>query len=595
MDQDLQNWADLLESLSAGRWRSVPLRVRDLLPSPTRPTAAVGCGTSGSSPRLPPIDAAWRLADSFAQSIDRSLGRFCTPRPVARELATRTLGPEPPDAVFDPACGGGALILGALEAAQSAGRDVKVHAADLDPQAVAICQAAVWLAVGMPDQPPGEFSQRDFLAHGSPEGVPPTASILVNPPWGTAPVEGAIEAWNRRTGRLGDALAGELNVYTAFLAQLALRSPSRVGLITPIHWFHRHSLSRLRELLARSGRLEQALVLRKRVFKRAPDMIPALTVWSASHPERSIRVDRAGLGAQLPLPFPIPVESRAQVSLEEWLEMPDRVFPLLRSRSLAAAGRRFATALPKLGDPSQPRGQRLFHCGDGIYKTRIKDESKDCAPGWPLLTRAAQTGRYRLGSAKLWIRPTFVDRLSPRDKDRFTRPLLLVHALKKANAPWRLATAIHCGEAPLAVTNNFLVLSPQHFEGDLHYPLTLLNSRLYSRIYTEHFPGVNIEAHTLGAMPLPWPVGPDSGTGAPRAEAHTEAFRRWGAVAIHDDGSVAGDVYRWLCRAGRALVASNPTARRPGHSANSLAEDSLDQRVEAVVCGMWGVAKGSVT
>lgn len=165
--------------------------------------------------------------------------------------------------------------------------------------------------------------------------------------------------------------------------------------------------------------------------------------------------------------------------------------------------------------------------------------------------------------------------MSASDRRRFGQPTLLLHALKKANAPWRLAAALTAEHAPLAVTNNFLVATPVRYDGDLYYPLALLNSRLYNRIYTEHFPGVNIESYSVGSMPLPWPPRPVS-VPTDRPQGTLASYWEWALHAVDSNGTIREDVYRWICDTGAQLNDGCEKAT------------AVDHQMEAVLAGAFG-------
>lgn len=567
-----QEWANLLEWLSEGRWRRSGLQAAELLPTPSELPRS-------ERPPDDPLLRAWLMANAFADTTHRAIGRFCTPREVALQLAEDTLG-KPSNHVVDPACGAGALLLAAAEISRSRGSQIdldRVVGADVDPVAAALAQAVVWLAAGAPARPVGRFLVRDFLLSGCRDLLEGRECVvLANPPWGVKPSAVAVDAWIQRVGpECARLVRGERNIYVMFLVELLLRETCAAGFVTPIHWLHLRSLVELRRALAQTGRLSRVFVLRKQVFSAAPDMIPALTAWTRDSTNRPTWVRRTGFAGGGALGSPLPAESEVSISVDEWRESPFCILPMLRSSVLSEAGRCFARFPVRFGDTARPRRERLFHFGDGIYKSRLKNLTSAARAGWPVLTQAAKTGRYRLDPASLWLNAPGMDVLSDADRRRFSRPMLLLHALKKANAPWRLGTALVSSEVPLAVTNNFLVATPVQYDGDLHYPLALLNSRLFNRVYTEHFPGVNIEAYTVGSLPLPWPVRPGASTyqGAP---ATARQCVEWARGAIDAAGTIREDVYQWLCDQGSQLVRSGGLSSHGDHC------------IEAVLVGAFG-------
>lgn len=614
----------LLDLLSGNTWRARQLRAAAWLPDSNTRAQAEAARLVREQGAGCDLDRAWILAEALGRTSNRRLGRYCTPRAVALQLAGDVSTHGPAGALVDPACGPGALILARAEIERRRFGDFdfrRVVALDVDARSVDAAEAVMWLAAGQPNRPAGHFLVRDFLLNGF-EGLPstipnpastrpdgekrPTQTVgagesdrspllLANPPWGVKPSKRGLAAWRRRVGpRVAGLLQGEVNIYTLFLLEALLTRRWECGFVTPIHWLYRRSLARLRRRLAATQRLRSAFVLRKRVFRSAPDMIPALTVWSAQPAaQRPIQLQRTGMRARLPLPHPLPSPIATELLTSEWDALPHAVLPVLRTAPMRSFAGRFLALRPRLSDPSAARPERLFHVGDGAYKSRVMPHVDDAVdkgandPRMPILTRAACVGRYRLTRPGHRLSAAGVARLTDGERRRFERPKLLLHALKKASARWRLAAAVDGGEGgPLAATNNLLLVVSESYPGDLAYPLALLNSRLYNRLYTEHFPGVNIEAFTVGVLPCPWPPRPSpnhpppapvTGLAGGNAEATIDAFYDWSRTLSQGRGRLTEPVYTWLRSAARWLQASEER------------EATLDRRVEAVVAGLVGL------
>lgn len=426
-----------------------------------------------------------------------------------------------PEAVADPACGAGALLLAVVERARARGLRVPTLIGfDRDPAAVRACRATLAAAAsgsGVPAET--RVEARDVLREGL--DLPAKCALLANPPWGVRVDAATAAAWRSRAPaeELGEA-QGELSAYVLFVAE-CLRVAGAAVFLTPIHWLHRRSQAALRTRLAAARRLRSLHVLRKGVFASAPDMIPVVTAWSAGASESPVAVAHSGWAAALPLPYPLPVEAATSWDPSSWSRLPFAVVPVLRPSARAADGDRLMTAPQALSDATGERLPRWLHFGDGVYKSRIIGAltSEGVAqPGdLPFVTRAAALRRYRLdlgaGHAGEVLPRLAAARVrglvSATDQRRFAGPKLVLHAMKKANAPWRLCAALHeprAADEALAFSNNFVVATRESYPGDLRYPLALLNSRIYNALYTDHFPGVNIEAYTLGALPFPWPA-----------------------------------------------------------------------------------------
>jgi SAM-dependent methyltransferase len=496
-----------------------------------------------------------------------------TPRSVALEVGAMAAALGDHTRLLDPACGHGALLLGALEAGVA--EPSQIVGFDIDPMVVAQCEVVVWLAAGQPDRPVGRFEVRDALGAGFAQSVDAQTILVANPPWGVKPSAEALASWRSRVGPdIAGLLKGEVNIYTLFLLESLLVATGDAVFLTPIHWLHGHSLARLRAALSETGQLRELFVLRKRVFPGAPDMIPVISAWGAPESDPGVRVRRTGFNVPIPLSFPLPVEATRIAEAEEWSEMPLVVYPLLRSEDSAQFARRFIALTPRMSDPGLARTERLLHFGDGVYKTNVMEHLGDPETERHILTRAEQTGRYRLDKAERGLTPEGRERLTAGERRRFGANKLILHAIKKASATWRLAAAHHAStEAPLILTNNFLIAVAEDFDGDLHYPLALLNSRLFNRLYTEHFPGVNIEAYTVGSLPLPWPPR-SPGPAAPEPGATVERFREWSRRASGGEALLTRSVYDWLRSAANELMAGAENR-------------ALDSRIEAVVEGLF--------
>jgi hypothetical protein len=162
------------------------------------PPAAVAVPSEDRSAALVP-----RVTEALLPRDERRrLGAFATPPGVAAELVARALSacPAPDPLVFDPAAGGGALLL----AAADAGAD-RLAGLDLDPVAAAAASAGLCLRSGGRDVPP--VATGDALAPG-PWPVRPDV-VVGNPPF-RSPLRGGGPGRDERLGPYAD-------VATAFL------------------------------------------------------------------------------------------------------------------------------------------------------------------------------------------------------------------------------------------------------------------------------------------------------------------------------------------------------------------------------------------
>jgi predicted RNA methylase len=133
-------------------------------------------------------------------------GAWYTPEGVVRGLVElATSGGATPDAVFDPACGGGAFLLAALDRLVELGLSpsdalARVRGLDIDPGAVAVSRLSLglWAALHRVDMAHGQLEAQvtcgDALA-GRRQGLGDQATLVIgNPPFGSPLKSGAVPA-----------------------------------------------------------------------------------------------------------------------------------------------------------------------------------------------------------------------------------------------------------------------------------------------------------------------------------------------------------------------------------------------------------------
>lgn len=159
---------------------------------------------AGIAVELPEGVPGWEVLDATREAVTaadadrrRELGAHHTPPDLARRLAALALAEAPDDAVVaDPACGGGAFLIGAAEAMTADRRHVVEHrlaGADVDPLAVATTRAALALWSG------GATARHVVVADGlAPWRLSTSVDVVVgNPPFRSPLARGAPP------GRLG--------------------------------------------------------------------------------------------------------------------------------------------------------------------------------------------------------------------------------------------------------------------------------------------------------------------------------------------------------------------------------------------------------
>jgi hypothetical protein len=124
------------------------------------------------------------------------------------------------------------------------------------------------------------------------------------------------------------------------------------------------------------------------------------------------------------------------------------------------------------------------------------------AKGAPVLVLGRHLTRFRLAEAADLPR---VDpgRLSDAERTRQSRPKVLVHALRKPALVPRLVAAADADGAYVASNNFLLVIPHSACPWSVNALAALLNAPLLDHWYAGRFLQVNIEAFTLGSLPLP--------------------------------------------------------------------------------------------
>lgn len=218
------------------------------------------------------IDDAWRIHDGARA---RGPGRVFTPRDVALRLAAAALEPWTGDkapTLLDPACGGGALLLGAIEWAAGARpgwvdawRDGAVTGWDLDADSVAHANRTLRAALGTP----GKWAR----VHDGLKARGHFDAVLANPPWISYSGRHARKLDPARKAELAarfPAFAGWPALHTAFAeqcAKLTRQDRGRLGLLLPMQMADLAGYARARSSVTSRFTLERAIDLGEGVFR----------------------------------------------------------------------------------------------------------------------------------------------------------------------------------------------------------------------------------------------------------------------------------------------------------------------------------------
>ncbi len=395
--------------------RPIPSRLlHEGLPVPL----AESCDEGTEAIDLDSLAAAW-IARHPSR---RSAGIYLTPSEVARALLDRTT-PFHPRSILDPAVGAGVFL---VQARKVFGAGVALHGADIDPVAVLLTRAALWLAGEDEESIAGRILHADSTATDW-RAVRPGGFDLVcgNPPFGNA-----IEARTGRSGgesqRLQDRFPGLLRgpfdrcVPFVLLGAESLTPAGRYAWILPRALLSARYATRLREWLDRHAPLERLVSLEETDL--IPDVGLPMAGWigaAADGLQDVAVVDLAGRALRA-----VP---RSRLRLSSWGALLD---PL---GGLADPSR----PLPRLGDSFEIRASMTVA---EAYEAATDLQDGD-AQGWRLLTAGSLTrygdlwGRRRsrvLGRDLLRpILPRETGAILPTRKRHFDSPKVIVAGLSR--------------------------------------------------------------------------------------------------------------------------------------------------------------------
>jgi len=221
------------------------------------------------------LDAAWRAHNRALSALARGSGRVFTPRALALRLAEYTLAPFAiTPTVLDPACGAGALLLGALEFAANERPQWLEHWArgglegwEIDAETAHHANevlALAFRALGLP--PRNVVTVRDGLDESG-----HWDAVLANPPWISFSGRQAARLPTRRREDLARRFASFRrwpSLHAAFSEQAARLAPEgRIGLLLPMQVAYLGCYAAAREAMTARHGLEAVQDLGERAFE----------------------------------------------------------------------------------------------------------------------------------------------------------------------------------------------------------------------------------------------------------------------------------------------------------------------------------------
>lgn len=458
----------------------------------------------------------------------RAGGVYYTPPHLVDFVVDRTVGPAidagADPRVIDPACGGGAFLLGALARGASGHRLVGV---DIDPVAASVCKLALALA-GVLD---ADIRVADALLDDL--DLAPVDCVIGNPPWGQKRLRFSTEVGARLRDRYSTA-RGVLDPFKLFIERgLELCADGgRLGMVLPdIILLKNHQP--VRDLLLTETAIEW-LVHAGRAFADVNlDAAVAVVRKARADVDHPVRIWRQLPESWRALP---PAQHRMRQSV--FGELPGHRFNLYLDRDSLGLIKRLAS-LPRLGD--------RFEVHEGVHSGNARDKLfLDQARGdqcVPLIVGKGELARFHLAWAGRWLDrdPAALDR-DAGDYANLGRPEW--HLAQKLIVR-RTGDHIVCAfdANGYHVSNNAFVVVPRRdmSEDELRGYAGLLNSRFLTWYFRAVQPRVGrlfaeLKINHLVDLPLPHvdiaTLGPIAGQ---LAELAGEGAELDHAMALLDD------------------------------------------------------------
>ncbi|MFD3163859.1 Eco57I restriction-modification methylase domain-containing protein, partial [Herpetosiphon sp. NSE202] len=335
-------------------------------------------------------------------------------------------------------------------------------------------------------------------------------AVVGNPPWG-AKIDTSIKNYLRILYGISSIseytkkpiLEGEINVYTLFMF-LSLDIciyKGKMGLITPEGWTVNKSEQYFRKFLLDNVNIINISILRKNVFSAAPDIIPVISIIEKQNNFGNTLINVYGFSRPINLLSTLTWKDSKNIKQSEWYNEPYFVFTLCQSSGLLDLYKNIKTFSLKLGSIS------TISISDGIYKTLIIDDVVSNNER-PILVSADDMKRYSVDNNNNFITFDRFNDIPIAERMKYDVDKLIFHSMKKPSVEYRVvcywdhSTVKDTVFYRYVVTNNFVILTASELNISLGYISAVCNSKFINYWYSERYIQVNIEAFTLGEIPI---------------------------------------------------------------------------------------------
>ncbi|GAA5528249.1 N-6 DNA methylase [Herpetosiphon gulosus] len=334
-------------------------------------------------------------------------------------------------------------------------------------------------------------------------------AVVGNPPWG-AKIDDPIKHYLRILYGVSSiseftkkpVLEGEINVYTLFM-MLSLENCSnkgKIGMITPEGWTVNKSEQYFRKFLLDNIHIINICILRKNVFSAAPDIIPVISIVEKKNEIKNTLVNVYGFNRPIKLLNKLEWKDSKHIMQSDWYNEPYFVFTLCQSSELLDLYQRIKETSLKMGSLS------TINISDGIYKSLIIDDIISNEER-PILISADEMKRYSIESNNNFISFVRYNDIPLQERIKYDLDKLFFHAMKKPSVEYRVVCYWDNSIKGdylyrYVLTNNFVVLTAKELGLSLGYISAICNSKFINHWYSERYIQVNIEAFTLGEIPI---------------------------------------------------------------------------------------------
>jgi type I restriction enzyme M protein len=252
-------------------------------------------------------DAYEYLIGRFADVTKRKkAGEFYTPRSVVR-MMVEILDPQEGESIYDPACGTGGMLLGAIEHVQRAGGDARTFFGKIYGQEKNLTTSSIarmnLVLHGIEDfQIVREDTLRNpVFTDSAAGGIATFDCVIANPPfslkeWGREIWE--VDPWGRGAYGLPPDSYGDYAWVQHMVAAMAARTGRMAVVLPQGALFRKDAEGRIREALLRQDLIETVIGLAPNIFY-GTGLAPAVMVLRRSKPperrEKILVIDASGL------------------------------------------------------------------------------------------------------------------------------------------------------------------------------------------------------------------------------------------------------------------------------------------------------------